>query len=85
MASSCISKGYLVLHWVHQLLPEFHPVFLKDSKTSDNPYLGSRGIIQEEIPKPTGKRAIIGIVLRREEELQRLEGGLLQRTTTATF
>jgi hypothetical protein len=35
--------------------------------------------------KPTGKRAIISIVSRREEELQRLKRGLLQRTATATF
>jgi hypothetical protein len=65
MASSCISEGYLVLHWVCQL----YPAFFKDSKTSNNPYLGSGGIIQEEISKLTGKRAIIGIVSRREEEL----------------
>jgi hypothetical protein len=35
--------------------------------------------------KPIGKRAITGIVSRREEELQRLERGLLQRTATAIF
>jgi hypothetical protein len=65
MASSCASEGYPVLHWVCQL----YPVFFKDSKTSNNLYLGSGGIIQEEISKPIGKRAIIGIVSRREEEL----------------
>jgi hypothetical protein len=65
MASSYTSEGYPILHWVHQL----HPVFFKDSKTSNNLYLGSRGIIQEGISKPTGKRAITGIILRREEEL----------------
>jgi hypothetical protein len=81
MVSSYASEGYLVLYWVCQL----HPTFFKDSKTSNNPYLGSRGIIQEEISKPTGKRAIISIISRREEELQRLERGLLQRTATAIF
>jgi hypothetical protein len=81
MASSYTSKGYLVLHWVCQL----YPAFFKDSKTSNNPYLGSRGIIQEEILKPTGKRAIIGIVSKREEELQRLKRGLLQKTATVMF
>jgi hypothetical protein len=81
MASSYTSEGYLVLHWVCQL----YPVFFKDSKTSNNLYLGSGGIIQEEISKLTGKRAIISIILRREEELQRLKRGLLQRTTTAIF
>jgi hypothetical protein len=65
MASSCTSEGYLVLHWVCQL----YPTFFKDSKTSNNPYSGSRGIIQEGISKPIGKRAITGIILRREEEL----------------
>jgi hypothetical protein len=73
MASSCTSEGYPVLHWVCQL----YPAFFKDSKTSDNPYLGSGGIIQEGISKPTGKRAITGIISRREEELRRLERGLL--------
>jgi hypothetical protein len=73
MASSCTSEGYLVLHWVCQL----HPIFFKDSKTSDNLYLGSRGIIQEGISKPIGERAITDIVSRREEELQRLKRGLL--------
>jgi hypothetical protein len=81
MASSYTSKGYLVLYWVYQL----YPAFFKDSKTSNNLYLGSRGIIQEEILKLTGKRAITGIVLRREEELQRLKRGLLQRTATVIF
>jgi hypothetical protein len=65
MASSCTSEGYLVLHWVYQL----YPAFFKDSKTSNNLYSGSRGIIQEGISKPTGKRAITGIISRREEEL----------------
>jgi hypothetical protein len=81
MASSYTSEGYLVLHWVCQL----YPAFFKDSKTSNDLYLGSRGIIQEGISKPIGKRAITGIVSRREEELQRLKRGLLQRTATAIF
>jgi hypothetical protein len=65
MVSSYTSEGYLVLHWVCQL----YPVFFKDNKTSNNLYSGSGGIIQEGILKPTGKRAITGIILRREEEL----------------
>jgi hypothetical protein len=65
MVSSYTSKGYLVLYWVCQL----YPAFFKDSKTFNDPYLGSGGIIQEGILKPTGKRAITGIILRREEEL----------------
>ena len=77
MASSYISKGYLVLYQIYQLLSKFYPIFFIDNKTPNGPYLRFRGTIQEEILKLIDKRAIINTILKKKEELQRFKGGLL--------